>query len=70
MVKRSFSLIMAIVLIGCLAFSALAVDVTSYDFSDSGVQVFAAPQSVAAASLAAAADTASATVALHAERVD
>lgn len=61
MVKRSFSLIMAIVLIGCLAFSALAVDVTSYDFSDSGVQVFAAPQSVAAASLAAAADTASAT---------
>ena len=62
MVKRSFSLIMAIVLIGCLAFSALAVDAVSYDFSDSGVQVFAAPQSAAAASLVAAADTASATV--------
>ena len=61
MVKRSFSLIMAIVLIGCLAFSTLAVDVTSYDFSDSGVQVFAAPQSVAVAPLATAADTASAT---------
>ena len=59
MVKRSFSLIMAIVLIGCLAFSALAVDVTSYDFSDSGIQVFAAPQRAAA--LAAAADTVSAT---------
>ena len=59
MVKRSFSLIMAVILIGCLAFSALAVDVTSYDFSDSGIQVFAAPQRAAA--LAAAADTASAT---------
>ena len=31
MVKRSFSLIMAIVLIGCLTFSALAVDAVSYD---------------------------------------
>ena len=59
MVKRSFSLIVAVILIGCLAFSALAVDVTSYDFSDSGIQVFAAPQRAAA--LAAAADTASAT---------
>lgn len=59
MVKRSFSLIMAVILIGCLAFSALAVDVTSYDFSDSGIQVFAAPQRAAA--LAAAADTVSAT---------
>lgn len=59
MVKRSFSLIVAVILIGCLAFSALAVDVTSYDFSDSGIQVFAAPQRAAA--LAVAADTASAT---------
>ena len=59
MVKRSFSLIVAVILIGCLAFSALAVDVTSYDFSDSGIQVFAAPQRAAA--LAAAADTVSAT---------
>lgn len=59
MVKRSFSLIMAVILIGCLAFSALAVDVSSYDFADSGVQVFAAPQR--AAVLAAAADTVSAT---------
>lgn len=59
MVKRSFSLIMAVILIGCLAFSALAVDVSSYDFADSGVQVFAAPQRAAA--LAAAADTVSAT---------
>ena len=59
MVKRSFSLIVAAILIGCLAFSALAVDVTSYDFSDSGIQVFAAPQRAAA--LAAAADTVSAT---------
>ena len=50
---------MAVILIGCLAFSALAVDVTSYDFSDSGIQVFAAPQRAAA--LAAAADTVSAT---------
>ena len=59
MVKRSFSLIMAVILIGCLAFSALAVDVSSYDFADSGVQVFAAPQRAAA--LAAAVDTVSAT---------
>lgn len=59
MVKRSFSLIVAVILICCLAFSALAVDVTSYDFSDSGIQVFAAPHRAAA--LAAAADTVSAT---------
>ena len=52
---------MAVILIGCLAFSALAVDVTSYDFSDSGIQVFAAPQRVVSASLSAVADTASAT---------
>ena len=59
MVKRSFSLIVAVILIGCLAFSALAVDVTSYDFSDSGIQVFAAPHRASA--LAVAADTVSAT---------
>lgn len=59
MVKRSFSLIMAVILIGCLAFSALAVDVTSYNFADSGVQVFSAPHRTAV--LAASADTVSAT---------
>lgn len=61
MARSIISVIMVVLLVLGLAVSVCAAD-SAYDFADSGVQVFAAPQSVATAPLVAAADTASATV--------
>lgn len=60
MARSIISVLMVVLLVFGLAVSVFADASAAYDFADSGVQVFAAPQRVASAPLAAA-DTASAT---------
>lgn len=60
MARSIISVFMVVLLVFGLAVSVCAAGSAAYDFADSGVQVFAAPQHVASAPLAAA-DTASAT---------
>lgn len=60
MARSIISVFMVVLLVIGLAVSVCAAGSAAYDFADSGVQVFAAPQRVASAPLAAA-DTASAT---------